>query len=34
VDLLASLAISLPDVKINAPKVDVNIKIPTIPNVG
>ena len=34
VDLLTSLAISLPDIKIKPPKVDVNINAPTIPNVG
>jgi hypothetical protein len=34
VDLLSSLAISLPDIKIKAPQVDINIKTPTIPNVG
>ena len=34
VDLLSSLAISLPDIKIKPPKVDINIKTPTIPNVG
>lgn len=33
-DLFASLALSLPDINIKPPKVDVNIKTPTIPNVG
>lgn len=34
VDIFASLALSLPNIKIKPPKVDVNIKTPTIPNVG
>jgi hypothetical protein len=33
-DIFTSLALSLPDIKINPPKVDINIKTPTIPNVG
>jgi len=34
VDIFASLALSLPNIKIKPPKVDINIKTPTIPNVG